>query len=134
MNYYSVFKTASGEPAKKTLQSAAVPLKMADRINLSTTIVLDDQGAPIGMTDIRPAVENALQELFSGKKAKPKQDDRKGSQDLKARILQSINDTIEFYKSHPEVLAVTALIVGGLTIAIFGGDKDLGMPPDFPFE
>ena len=134
LNYYSVFKTASGEPAKKTLQSATVPLKMADRINLSTTIVLDDQGAPIGMTDIRPAVENALQELFSGKKAKPKQDDRKGSQDLKARILQSINDTIEFYKSHPEVLAVTALIVGGLTIAIFGGDKDLGMPPDFPFE
>jgi hypothetical protein len=86
------------------------------------------------MTDIRPAVEKALQELFSGKKAKPKQDDRKGSQDLKARIQQSINDTIEFYKSHPEVLAVTALIVGGLTIAIFGGDKDLGMPPDFPFE
>ena len=134
LNYYSVFKTASGEPAKKTLQSAAVPLKMADRINLSTTIVLDDQGAPIGMTDIRPAVENALQELFSGKKAKPKQDDRKGSKDLKARIQQSINDTIEFYKSHPEVLAVTALIVGGLTIAIFGGDKDLGMPPNYPFE
>ena len=134
LNYYSVFNTASGEPSKTGLQSAVVPLKMADRINLSTTIVLDDQGAPIGMTDIRPAVENALQELFSGKKAKPKQDDRKGSQDLKARILQSINDTIEFYKSHPEVLAVTALIVGGLTIAIFGGDKDLGMPPDFPFE
>jgi len=134
LNYYSVFKTASGEPNKKTLQSSAVPLKMADRINLSTTIVLDDQGAPIGMTDMRPAVENALQELFSGKKAKPKQDDRKGSQDLKARIQQSINDTIEFYKSHPEVLAVTAIIVGGLTIAIFGGDKDLGMPPDFPFE
>ena len=134
LNYYSVFKTASGEPAKKTLQSAAVPLKMADRINLSTTIVLDDQGVPIGMTDIRPAVENALQELFSGKKAKPKQDDRKGSKDLKARIKQSINDTIEFYKSHPEVLAVTALIVGGLTIAIFGGDKDLGMPPNYPFE
>jgi hypothetical protein len=134
LNYYSVFNTASGEPSKTGLQSAVVPLKMADRINLSTTIVLDDQGAPIGMTDIRPAVENALQELFSGKKAKPKQDDRKGSQDLKARIQQSINDTIEFYKSHPEVLAVTALIVGGLTIAIFGGDKDLGMPPDFPFE
>ena len=107
---------------------------MADRINLSTTIVLDDQGTPIGMTDIRPSVEKALQELFSGKKAKPKQDDRKGPQDLKARIQQSINDTIEFYKSHPEVLAVTALIVGGLTIAIFGGDKGLGMPPDFPFE
>jgi len=134
LNYYSVFNTASGEPSKTGLQSAVVPLKMTDRINLSTTIVLDDQGAPIGMTDIRPAVENALQELFSGKKAKPKQDDRKGSQDLKARIRQSINDTIEFYKSHPEVLAVTALIVGGLTIAIFGGDKDLGMPPDFPFE
>ena len=134
LNYYSVFNTASGEPSKTGLQSAVVPLKMTDRINLSTTIVLDDQGAPIGMTDIRPAVENALQELFSGKKAKPKQDDRKGSQDLKARIQQSINDTIEFYKSHPEVLAVTALIVGGLTIAIFGGDKDLGMPPDFPFE
>jgi len=134
LNYYSVFNTASGKPSKIGLQSAVVPLKMTDRINLSTTIVLDNQGAPIGMTDIRPAVENALQELFSGKKAKPKQDDRKGSQDLKARILQSINDTIEFYKSHPEVLAVTALIVGGLTIAIFGGDKDLGMPPDFPFE
>ena len=134
LNYYSVFNTASGSPSKIGLQSAVVPLKISDRINLSTTIVLDDQGAPIGMTDIRPAVENALQELFSGKKAKPKQDDRKGSQDLKARILQSINDTIEFYKSHPEVLAVTAIIIGGLTIAIFGGDKDLGMPPDFPFE
>jgi len=134
LSYYSVFNTASGKPSKIGLQSAVVPLKMTDRINLSTTIVLDNQGAPIGMTDIRPAVENALQELFSGKKAKPKQDDRKGSQDLKARILQSINDTIEFYKSHPEVLAVTAIIVGGLTIAIFGGDKDLGMPPDFPFE
>ena len=136
LNYYSVFNTSSGEPSKIGLQSAVVPLKMTDRINLSTTIVLDNQGAPIGMTDIRPAVENALKELFSGKKAKPttKQDDRKESQDLKARILQSINDTIEFYKSHPEVLAVTALIIGGLTIAIFGGDKDLGMPPDFPFE
>ena len=137
LNYYSVFETASGEPSKKALQTAVVPLKMADRINLSTTIVLDDHGSPIGMTDIRPAVEKALQELFSGKKAKPKQDDKKskkGSQDLKDRIQQSINDTIEFYKSHPEVLAVTALIVGGLTIAIFGGDKDLGMPPDFPFE
>jgi len=134
LNYYSVYSTASGEPPKNSLQSAAVPLKMADRINLSTTIVLDDQGAPIGMTDIRPAVENALQELFSGKKAKPKQDDRKESEGLKARILQSFNDTIEFYKSHPEVLAVTAIIVGGLTIAIFGGDKGLGMPPNFPFE
>jgi len=134
LNFYSVFKTASGEPAKKTLQSAAVPLKMADRINLSTTIVLDDQGAPIGMTDIRPAVEKALQELFSGKKAQPKRKDRKGSKDLWGRFQESITDTIEFYKSHPEVLAVTALIVGGLTIAIFGGDKDLGMPPDFPFE
>jgi len=137
LNYYSVFKTASGEPAKKTLQRAAVPLKMADRINLSTTIVLDNQGSPIGMTDIRPAVEKALQELFSGKKAKPKQDDRKskkGSQDLKARIQQSIEDTIEFYKTHPEVLAVTSLIVGGLAIVIFGGDKDLGLPPNFPME
>ena len=134
LSYYSVFNTASGKPSKIGLQSAVVPLKMTDRINLSTTIVLDNQGAPIGMTDIRPAVENALQELFSGKKAKPKQDDRKESEGLKARILQSINDTIEFYKSHPEVLAVTAIIVGGLTIAIFGGDKDLGMPPDFPFE
>ena len=137
LNYYSVFETASGEPSKKALQTAVVPLKMADRINLSTTIVLDDQGSPIGMTDIRPAVEKALQELFSGKKAKPKQDDvksKKGSQDLKARIQQSINDTIESYKSHPEVMVVTAIIFGGLTIAIFGGDKDLGMPPDFPFE
>ena len=134
LNYYSVFNTSSGEPSKTALQSAVVPLKMADRINLSTTIVLDNQGSPIGMTDIRPAVKNALQELFSGKKAKPKQDDSKGSQDIMARIQQSINDTIEFYKSHPEVLAVTALIIGGLTIAIFGGDKDLGMPPDFPFE
>jgi len=53
---------------------------------------------------------------------------------LKTRIQESITDTIEFYKTHPEILAVTALIVGGLTIAIFGGDKDLGMPPDFPFE
>ena len=134
LNYYSVYNTASGEPPKNALQSAVVPLKMADRINLSTTIVLDDQGAPIGMTDIRPAVEKALQELFSGKKAQPKRKDRKGSKDLKARVQQSITDTIEFYKSHPEILAVTALIVGGLTIAIFGGDKDLGMPPDFPFE
>ena len=134
LNYYSVYSTASGEPPKNALQSAAIPLKMADRINLSTTIVLDDQGAPIGMTDIRPAVEKALQELFSGKKAQPKRKDRKGSKDLKARFQQSITDTIEFYKSHPEILAVTALIVGGLTIAIFGGDKDLGMPPDFPFE
>ena len=135
LNYYSVFNTASGKPSKIGLQSAVVPLKMTDRINLSTTIVLDNQGAPIGMTDIRPAVENALQELFSGKKAKPtKQDDRKESEGLKAMILQSINDTIEFYKSHPEVLAVTAIIVGGLTIAIFGGDKGLGMPPNFPFE
>ena len=134
LNYYSVFNTSSGEPSKTALQSAVVPLKMADRINLSTTIVLDNQGSPIGMTDIRPAVKNALQELFSGKKAKPKQDDSKGSQDIMARIQQSINDTIEFYKSHPEVLAVTAIIVGGLTIAIFGGDKDLGMPPNFPFE
>ena len=134
LNYYSVFNTASGKPSKIGLQSAVVPLKMTDRINLSTTIVLDNQGAPIGMTDIRPAVENALQELFSGKKAKPKQDDRKESEGLKARILQSFNDTIEFYKSHPEVLAVTAIIIGGLTIAIFGGDKGLGMPPNFPFE
>ena len=38
LNFYSVFKTASGEPAKKTLQSAAVPLKMADRINLLSLI------------------------------------------------------------------------------------------------
>ena len=134
LNYYSVYSTASGEPPKNALQSAVVPLKMADRINLSTTIVLDDQGAPIGMTDIRPAVEKALQELFSGKKAQPKRKDRKGSKDLKSRVQQSITDTIEFYKSHPEILAVTALIVGGLTIAIFRGDKDLGMPPDFPFE
>ena len=134
LNYYSVFNTASGEPSKNTLQSAVIPLKMADRINLSTTIVLDNQGTPIGMTDIRPSVEKALQELFSGKKAKPKQDDKERSQDLKAWIQQSINDTIEFYKSHPEVMVVTAIIFGGLTIAIFGGDKDLGMPPDFPFE
>ena len=134
LNYYSVFNTASGEPSKETLQSAVVPLKMADRINLSTTIVLDGQGSPIGMTDIRPSVEKALQELFSGKKAKPKQDDLKGTQDLKERIHWMLYDTIEFYRTHPEVLAVTALIIGGLTIAIFGGDKDLGMPPDFPFE
>ena len=134
LNYYSVFNTASGEPSKETLQSAVVPLKMADRINLSTTIVLDNQGTPIGMTDIRPSVEKALQELFSGKKAKPKQDDLKGTQGLKERIQWMLYDTIEFYRTHPEVLAVTALIIGGLTIAIFGGDKDLGMPPDFPFE
>ena len=134
LNYYSVYSTASGEPPKNALQSADVPLKMADRINLSTTIVLDDQGAPIGMTDIRPAVEIALQELFSGKKAQPNRKDRKGSKDLRARFQESITDTIEFYRTHPEILAVTALIVGGLTIAIFGGDKDLGMPPDFPFE
>ena len=129
-----MFNTASGEPSKETLQSAVVPLKMADRINLSTTIVLDGQGSPIGMTDIRPSVEKALQELFSGKKAQPNRKDRKGSKDLQARFQESITDTIEFYKTHPEILAVTALIVGGLTIAIFGGDKDLGMPPDFPFE
>ena len=134
LNYYSVYSTASGEPPKNALQSAAVPLKMADRINLSTTIVLDDQGGPIGMIDIRPSVEKALQELFSGKKAQPNRKDRKGSKDLRARFQESITDTIEFYKTHPEILAVTALIVGGLTIAIFGGDKDLGMPPDFPFE
>ena len=95
---------------------------------------MDGQGSPIGMTDIRPSVEKALQELFSGKKAKPKQDDLKGTQDLKDRIHWMLYDTIEFYRTHPEVLAVTALIIGGLTIAIFGGDKDLGMPPDFPFE
>ena len=134
LNYYSVYSTASGEPPKNALQSAVVPLKMADRVNLSTTIVLDEQGAPIGMTDIRPAVEIALQELFSGEKAQPKRKDRKGSKDLWGRFQESITDTIEFYKSHPEILAFTALIVGGLTIAIFGGDKDLGMPPDFPFE
>ena len=134
LNYYSVYSTASGEPPKNALQSAAVPLKMADRINLSTTIVLDEQGGPIGMIDIRPSVEKALQELFSGKKAQPNRKDRKGSKDLRARFQESITDTIEFYRTHPEILAVTALIVGGLTIAIFGGDKDLGMPPDFPFE
>ncbi len=134
LNYYSVYSTASGEPPKNALQSTDVPLKMADRINLSTTIVLNDQGDPIGMTDIRPSVEEALQDLFSGKKAQPNRKDRKGSNDLKTRIQESITDTIEFYKTHPEILAVTALIVGGLTIAIFGGDKDLGMPPDFPFE
>ena len=116
------------------MQSADVPLKMADQINLSTTIVLNDQGDPIGMTDIRPSVEKALQELFSGKKAQPNRKDRKGSNDLKTRIQESITDTIEFYKTHPGILAFTALIVAGLTIAIFGGDKDLGMPPDFPFE
>jgi len=27
------------------------------------------------------------------------------------------------------------VVIGGLTIAIFGEDKDLGVPPDnFPFE
>ena len=134
LNYYSVYSTASGEPPKNALQSADVPLKMADRVNLSTTIVLDEQGAPIGMTDIRPAVEIALQELFSGKKAQPKRKDRKGSKDLGSRVQESITDTIEFYRSHPEILVATGLIIGGLTIAIFGGDKDLGMPPDFPFE
>ena len=134
LNYYSVFNTSSGEPSKIGLQSAVIPLKMTDRINLSTTIVLNDQGDPIGMSDIRPSVEEALQDLFSGKKAQPNRKDRKGSNDLKTRIQESITDTIEFYKTHPEILAVTALIVGGLTIAIFGGDKDLGMPPDFPFE
>ena len=108
---------------------------MADRINLSSTIVLDNQGSPVGMTDIRPAVEDALRDMFSGKKAKPKQAGGKSeSQGFKAQIQQSIEDTIEFYKTHPGVLAGTAIIVGGLAIAIFGGDKDLGMPPDFPFE
>jgi len=134
LKYYSVYSTADGEPPKNALQTADVPLKMADRINLSTTIVLNEQGDPIGMSDIRPSVEEALQELFSGKKAQPNRKDRKGSSDLKTRILDSFNDTIEFYATHPEVMAVTALIIGGLTIAIFGGDKDLGMPPDFPFE
>ena len=45
-----------------------VPLKMADQINLSTTIVLDEQGSPTGMTDIRPAVAQALKDMFAGKK------------------------------------------------------------------
>ena len=99
LNYYSVYSTASGEPPKNALQSAAVPLKMADRINLSTTIVLDDQGGPIGMIDIRPSVEKALQELFSGKKAQPNRKDRKGSKDLRARFQESITDTIEFYRT-----------------------------------
>ena len=45
-----------------------------------------------------------------------------------------IYDTIEFYKTHPEVLVVTGAVIGALTIAIFGGDDDLGMPADFPFE
>ena len=136
LNYYSLFETAGGEPSKQELKSAAVPLKMADRINLSSTIVLDNQGSPVGMTDIRPAVEDALRDMFSGKKEKPKQagSSKSGSQGFTAQIQQSIEDTVEFYKTHPGVLAATAIIVGGLAIAIFGGDKDLGMPPDFPFE
>ena len=112
-----------------------VPLKMADQINLSTTIVLDEQGTPTGMIDIKSAVEQALKDMFAGKKMKmPSKKKSANAQGLKGRIQQSIYDTIEFYKTHPEVLVVTGAVIGVLTIAIFGGDDDFGMPADFPFE
>ena len=135
LNYYSVFETSGGEPISQTLKSAMVPLKMADQINLSTTIVLDEQGSPTGMTDIRPAVAQALKDMFAGKKIK-KPSSRKGgnAKGIKGRIQESFYDTVEFYKTHPEVLGLTALVIAGLTIAIFGGDDDIGMPPNFPFE
>jgi len=135
LNYYSVFETSGGDPVAETLKSGMIPLKMADQINLSTTIVLDEQGTPTGMIDIKPAVEKALKDMFAGKKYNKKPKKKRGSaQGIKGMIQNSFYDTVEFYKEHPEVLAATAVVIGGLTIAIFGGDEDLGTPPDFPFE
>ncbi|SVA80740.1 uncharacterized protein METZ01_LOCUS133594, partial [marine metagenome] len=135
LNYYSVFETSGGDPVVATLKSGMIPLKMADQINLSTTIVLDEQGTPTGMIDIKPAVEKALKDMFAGKKINKGPKKKRGtSQGIKGMIQDSFYDTVEFYKDHPEVLAVTAVVVGGLAIAIFGGDDDLGRPPDFPFE
>jgi len=135
LNYYSVFETSGGDPVVATLKSGMIPLKMADQINLSTTIVLDEQGTPTGMIDIKPAVEKALKDMFAGKKINKVSKKKRGtSQGIKGMIQDSFYDTVEFYKDHPEVLAVTAVVVGGLAIAIFGGDDDLGRPPDFPFE
>ena len=130
-----MFQTSGGEPASETLKSGSIPLKMADQINLSTTIVLDEQGSPMGMTDIKPAVEQALRDMFVGKKISKVSKKKRGtSQGIKGRIQESFYDTVEFYKEHPEVLALTSAIVALLAIAIFGGDEDLDMPPNFPFE
>ena len=135
LNYYSVFETSGGDPVAETLKSGTIPLKMADQINLSTTIVLDEQGSPTGMTDIKPAVEKALKDMFAGKKYNKRPKKKRGSaQGIKGMIQDSFYDTVEFYKEHPEILAATAVVIGGLTIAIFGGDEDLGTPPNFPFE
>ena len=136
LNYYSVFETSGGDPVAGTLKSGTIPLKMADQINLSTTIVLDEQGSPTGMTDIKPAVEKALKDMFAGKKYNKRPKKKRGSaQGIKGMIQDSFYDTVEFYKEHPEILAATAVVIGGLTIAIFGGDEDLGTPPtNFPFE
>ena len=135
LSYYSVFQTSGGEPVVATLKSGMVPLKMADQINLSTTIVLDEQGSPMGMIDIRPAVAQTLKDMFAGKKIDKGPKKKRGtSQGIKGKLQDSFYDTVEFYKDHPEVLAVTAVVIGGLAIAIFGGDNDLGMPADFPFE
>jgi len=136
LNYYSVFETSGGDPLAENLKSGMIPLKMADQINLSTTIVLDEQGSPTGMTDIKPAVEQALKDMFAGKKINKGFKKKRGNaQGIKGMIQDSFYDTVEFYKEHPEVLAATAVVIGGLTIAIFGEDKDLGVPPDnFPFE
>ena len=136
LNYYSVFETSGGDPVAENLKSGMIPLKMADQINLSTTIVLDEQGSPMGMTDIKPAVEKTLKDMFAGKRynKRPKKQ-RRSSQGIKGMIQDSFYDTVEFYKEHPEVLAATAMVIGGLTIAIFGGDEELGVPPgNFPFE
>ena len=136
LNYYSVFETSGGDPVAENLKSGMIPLKMADQINLSTTIVLDEQGSPMGMTDIKPAVEKTLKDMFAGKRynKRPKKQ-RRSAQGIKGMIQDSFYDTVEFYKEHPEVLAATAMVIGGLAIAIFGGDEELGQPPgDFPFE
>ena len=136
LNYYSVFETSGGDPVAENLKSGMIPLKMADQINLSTTIVLDEQGSPMGMTDIKPAVEKTLKDMFAGKRynKRPKKQ-RRSAQGIKGMIQDSFYDTVEFYKEHPEVLAATAMVIGGLTIAIFGGDEELGVPPgNFPFE
>lgn len=135
LNYYSVFQTSGGEPILETLKSGMVPLKMADQINLSTTIVLDEQGSPIGMTDIKPAVVQTLKDMFAGKKINKGFKKKKGNaQGFAGIIQQSFYDTVEFYRSHPGVLAGTAAVIAILTIAIFGGDEDLGLPENFPFE
>ena len=135
LNYYSVFETSGGDPVVATLKSGMIPLKMADQINLSTTIVLDEQGSPMGMIDIKPAVAQTLNDMFAGKKIDKGPKKKRGtSQGIKGKLQDSFYDTVEFYKDHPEVLAVTAVVIGGLAIAIFGGDDDLGRPPDFPFE